>query len=92
LNFNEITSTVGKAINRPELKYVQLSKSDLKKGMIESGYISENVAEAYAQMVAAFESGEALNDYVRTPQNSTPATFEEFAKNIAFAYHHQTAA
>jgi len=92
LNYNDITRILGKAINRPELKYVRLSKNDYKNGMVQSGFVSENVADAFIQMEEAFISGGALSAHTRTRENSTPTTFEEFVKDFAYVYQHQKAA
>jgi uncharacterized protein YbjT (DUF2867 family) len=92
LNFNEITNILGKAINKPDLKYKQFSKEEAKKGMIDSGYVSENVADLYTELYDSFNSGLALNAHTRTPQNSTSTKLEEFASNLAYAYEHSRAA
>ena len=92
LSFNEIAGIIGNAINRPELKYAQLSAKDYKKWMVQSGYVSENVADGFIQMEKAFNSGWAFGAHTRTRENSTPTTFREFVKEISYAYHHQTAA
>lgn len=90
LTYTEITRILSKAMDMQNLQYVQLSRENEKQEMIQSGFISENVAEAFGQMTEKFNSGEALNAHTRTPENSTPTTFEEFAKNIVYAYQHAT--
>jgi uncharacterized protein YbjT (DUF2867 family) len=92
ISFNEIAEIVGRALNRPEIKYKRLTKNDCRNEMIQSGYISENVADAFIEMEEVFNNGKGLNAHTRTSENSTPTTFEEFAKGIASVYHHQTAA
>jgi len=86
LDFNEITHILSNAINKPDLKYVQFSNEEDKKGMVQTGYISENVAELFNELSESFNKGQALKAHTRTPENSTPTSFEEFAKSIAFAY------
>jgi uncharacterized protein YbjT (DUF2867 family) len=85
-SFNEVTSILGKEIGKPDLKYVQFSYDDAKKAMVGSGYLSENMAELYNQMSESFNNGKAMNDYKRTPENSTPTKVEDFAKVFAAAY------
>lgn len=92
LDFNEITRIIGKAIDRNDLKYVQYSMEEWKKGLIQSGYVSENVAELYTEMTESFNSGKALNAHKRTSENTTPTTLEDFAKNLSYEYHHLSAA
>jgi len=52
-SYNEVTSIIGKEIGKPDLKYVQFSYEDAKKGMVGSGYLSENMADLYNQMAGA---------------------------------------
>jgi nucleoside-diphosphate-sugar epimerase len=92
LSFNEIAEILGKALNRPEIKYKRFNRNDYRKEMIQSGYISENVADAFIGMEDVFNNGKGLGAHTRTIENSTPTTFEEFATGIAYTYHHQTAA
>jgi uncharacterized protein YbjT (DUF2867 family) len=92
VSFTEIAGIIGSAIKRPELKYVQISATDYRKWMIQSGYVSENVADAFIKMEEAFNSGWALGGHTRTRENSTPTTFNEFVKGFAYVYNHEKAA
>jgi uncharacterized protein YbjT (DUF2867 family) len=85
-SFNEVTSIIGKEIGKPDLKYVQFSYDDAKKAMVGSGYMSENMADLYNQMAESFNNGKAMNDYKRTPENSTPTSIKDFAKVFAVVY------
>ncbi len=44
VTYNEVTAVIGKAIGKPDLKYVQYSYDDAAKYMVQSGYASKNVA------------------------------------------------
>lgn len=92
ISFKEMAEIIGNAIGHPELKYVQLSAKDYKKWMVQSGYVSDNVADESIKMEEAFNSGWAFGAHTRTRENSTPTTFREFVKDFIYAYHHQTAA
>jgi uncharacterized protein YbjT (DUF2867 family) len=92
ISFNEIAGIIGNAIGRPELKYARLSAKDYKKWMVMSGYVSDNVADGFIKMEEAFNSGWAFGAHIRTRENSTPTTFSEFVKDIAYAYQQQPAA
>lgn len=85
-SFNEVTSIIGKEIGKPDLKYVQFSYDDAKKAMVGSGYLSENVADLYNQMLESFNNGKAMNDHKRTRENSTSTSIQDFAKVFAVAY------
>ena len=77
---------MGKEIGKPDLKYVQFSYEDAKKAMVGSGYMTENMADLYNQMAESFNNGKAMNEYKRTPENSTPTSIKDFAKVFAQAF------
>jgi len=80
VSYNEVTSVIGSAIGKPDLKYMQFSYDDAKKGMVQSGFVSENVAGLYNGLAEGLNKGLVLNDHKRTPENSSPTSIEEFAK------------
>jgi len=86
LNYNEIASIAGKAIGKPELKYVQFPYEDAVKGMVGMGFCSENVADAMMNLSKALNEGSALNVHTRTAENTTPTSYEEFAHVFAHVY------
>jgi uncharacterized protein YbjT (DUF2867 family) len=86
VSYNEIARVIGKAIGKPDLKYIQFSYEEAKKGMVQSGFVSENVAELYNDMAEGFNSGKALNEHKRTSANSTQTTLEEFANVFAHIF------
>jgi uncharacterized protein YbjT (DUF2867 family) len=84
LNLNEMTTILGKAIDMPDLKYVQFPYQDALQGMVGMG-ISQSMAASYIEMSQGFNEGKVAIP-VRTPANTTPTTFEEFAVTFAFAF------
>jgi len=88
VTYNEVTAIIGKAIGKPDLKYVQLSFEDAKKGMVQSGFVSENVADLYNAMSEGFNNGSALNAHRRTPENSTPTSIEDFIGVFVHVFNH----
>ena len=91
LSFIEITNILSKAMDFQDLQYIQFTSENARQGLVQSGYVSENVADAFSKMSESFNSGQALNAHTRTPENTTPTTFEEFAKNIVYVYHQSAA-
>jgi uncharacterized protein YbjT (DUF2867 family) len=83
LSYYEVAKIVGKAIGKPELKYVQFSYKDAKKGAMETGFISENIADLFNGLSEAMNNGKALNGHKRTWESTTPTSLEEFAKIFA---------
>jgi len=83
---DEIATILGKAIGKPDLKWVNFSDEDTIGGMLQNG-VPEGVAENYAEMGAAMRSGEMAAEYMV----SRAATFgktnlEAFAPVFAGAY------
>ncbi len=82
---NEIATVFGKAIGKPDLKYVQFSYADAKNAMVGMG-LSASAAEAMVEFMQSMNEGRALSDVRRTPENTTPTTLEAFAKIFASIY------
>ena len=83
---NEVASILGKAIGKPDLKWVNFTDADTIGGMLQNG-VPEDVAKNYAEMGAAMRSGEMAAEY----NKSRAATFgknnlETFAPIFAAAY------
>jgi len=54
--------------------------------MVQSGFVSENVAGLYNGLAEAMNSGNALNIHQRTRENTTPTSVEEFATTFTHVY------
>ncbi len=85
LTLQEATSILGKAIGKPDLKYVQFSYDDTEKALTGMGF-SKDVARLFNEMAKGFSEGLAKPTQGRSPSTTTPTTFEEFSKNLAKAY------
>lgn len=82
---NEATAIIGKEIGIPALKYEQFSYEDAAKWMRENG-TSTDASRCFIEMSKALNEGIFNVNRPRTPQNTTPTSFEEFAKTFAEAY------
>jgi len=80
LTMDEVATILGEAIGKPDLKYVTFPAADAKAGMMQAG-LPETIADNYNELFDALNEGMYLNDYQRTPENTTPTTLEQFAKN-----------
>ncbi len=83
----EIAKILGEAIGKPDLKYVTFSPEEAKAGMLQAG-IPETIADGYNQLFDCLNGAAYLNDFTRTPENTTPTSIEDFAKEFAMAYQH----
>lgn len=81
----EATRIIGKAIGKPDLPYVQFPYEEAEKAMIGMG-MSPDVARAFIEMYRAFNDGLLRPTEARSATNTTPTSFEAFAKMFAAAY------
>lgn len=81
----EVASILGNAIGKPDLNYVSFSNEDAKAGMVQNG-LPETVADGYLELFDAINKGTYLNDYTRTPENTSKTTVEDFAPEFAATY------
>lgn len=92
ISYAEITTILGRAIGKADLKYVQASDDQAKAGMLRSG-MSENVALSILELAAALNSGHMHALEARTKENTTPTSYETFAADTFLpAYRQQAAA
>jgi len=82
LSLNEATSIIGRAIGIPELKYVQFSYDDAANGLIEMG-VGKDLSRLFIEMSKALNDGLFAVNRPRNRDNTTPTSFEEFAKTFA---------
>jgi uncharacterized protein YbjT (DUF2867 family) len=85
LSLDEAIAVIGSRIGIPDLKYVQFPYEDAAKGMREMG-ISPNVVGHFIEMSTALNNGLFAVNRLRTPDNTTPTSIEEFAVIFAAAY------
>ncbi|GAB4411742.1 MAG: NAD(P)H-binding protein [Microscillaceae bacterium] len=85
LSMPEIAQVLGQAIGKPTLAYVPFSPEQAKAGMMQAG-VPETIADGYNELFACLNSGDYLNDYQRTPENTNPTSIEDFAQEFAAAY------
>ena len=81
LTMNELTTVLGRAIGKPELKYIQFSYEDFKKAMMGMG-ASEDLAGLYMEMFRGLNEGKIKPTQPRSPQTTTPTTIEAFAESV----------
>lgn len=77
ISYAEATSIIGKAIGKPDLKYIQLRDEQLRPALANMG-MSPNFIDLLLEMAAALNSGYMKALEPRTPHNSTPTSFERF--------------
>ena len=92
LSYTEVAAVLGKAIGKPDLKYVQLGDDQARGAMVQMG-MSEQSARLILEMAAALNSGHMRALEPRSRENTTPTSYETFvAETFVPAYHQQAAA
>ena len=75
----EATAVLGKAIGKPELRYVAFPYPDARKGMVQAG-LPEDLADLYVDMSRGFNEG--LVHTTRPRATTTPTTLEAWAERV----------
>lgn len=92
IDYNEVATIVGKAIGKPDLKYVQAPDDQVRGAFVEMG-MSDNFARLILEMSAALNAGTMRPLEPRSTRNTTPTTYENFtAEFFVPAYQQQKAA
>ncbi len=92
LTYTEVASIIGKAIGKPDLKYVQAPDDQFRGVLVQMG-MSEQFARLLLEMTGALNSGYMHPLDARTAQNSNPTSYETFvAESFVPIYQQQAAA
>ncbi|HWS68866.1 MAG TPA: NAD(P)H-binding protein [Steroidobacteraceae bacterium] len=82
---DEIASVIGKAIGKPDLKWVKFPAADFKQVLRSFGF-AEGAANEYVEMFTTLETGLLFEDYVKVKPKLYPTKIEDFASKFAAAY------
>jgi uncharacterized protein YbjT (DUF2867 family) len=92
LAYTEIATIIGKAIGKPDLKYVHAPDDQIRAAMVQMG-MSDKMAGLLLEMTAGLNSGYMKALEPRTSHNTTPTRYEDFvAESFVPAYQQQAAA
>ncbi len=85
LSMDEVTKVFGEKIGKPDLRYVQCSAGDEKKGMMDVG-LSDDVSNQMVELSQAINDGRIAVNQPRTANNTTDTSIEEFGDFFAQVY------
>jgi uncharacterized protein YbjT (DUF2867 family) len=88
LSPNEVAGILGKAIGKPDLKWLVIPDEQLLSGMIAAG-MNPFIAKGYVEMNASRRGGVLYEDYYRNRPLLGDVKLAEFAKDFAAAYNQQ---
>jgi uncharacterized protein YbjT (DUF2867 family) len=91
LSMSEATAVIARGIGKLDLRYEQLPYDQVEQALVQTG-IPRKKAAVYIEMFRAINAGVLAPLEPRSPQNSTPTSFEKFVQEVfAIAYHGQAA-
>jgi uncharacterized protein YbjT (DUF2867 family) len=85
LSMIEMTGILGRAIGKPDLRYVQFSYEETEKAFRLMGF-SRDVAHSFVEMARAMNEGIVTERIERTPDSTTVTSFEQFAGEFERMY------
>jgi len=87
LSMTEATAVIARGIGKPDLRYEQFPYDQVQQALTQMGF-SPRKAAVYIEMFQAINAGVLAAQEPRSPQNSTPTSFEKFVQDVfAPAYH-----
>lgn len=81
LSLNEVTAIIGKAINKPDLRYAQFPYEQVQQVLMQMG-VPPKTAAYFVEMLKGFNDGTVVPTEPRTPENTTPTSFETFVREV----------
>jgi uncharacterized protein YbjT (DUF2867 family) len=87
LSMTEATAAIAHAIGKPDLRYVQFPYEQVQQVLEKMGMTPKKAA-VYIEMFTAINTGLLVAQEPRSPENTTPTSFEQFVQDVfAPAYH-----
>ena len=81
LSMAEATTIIARGIGKPDLRYEQFPYDQVQQGLEEMG-MPPKKATVYIEMFKAINAGVLAPQEPRSPQNSTPTSFEQFVQDL----------
>src|SRR6202166_4309120 len=91
LSMTEATAVIARGIGKPDLRYVQFPYEEVQQVLLQMG-IPPKTAALFIEMYKAINAGVVAPQEPRSPENTTPTSFEKFVQDVfAPAYHGKAA-
>jgi len=92
LSMTEATAVIARGIGKPDLRYEEFPYDKMQQVLTQMG-IPPKTAAVYIEMYKAINAGVLAAQEPRSPENSTPTSFEKFVQDVfAAAYYGKAAA
>lgn len=87
LSMTEATAVIARGIGKPDLRYEQFPYDQAQQALTQLG-IPPKTAALYIEMYKAINAGVLAAQEPRSPENTTPTSFEQFVQDVfAAAYY-----
>src|ERR1700682_549099 len=87
LSMTEAAAVIARGIGKPDLRYEQFPYDQVQQVLTQMG-VPPKGAALYIEMYKAINAGVLIPQEPRSPENTTPTSFEEFVQDVfAPAYH-----
>src|ERR1700689_1675259 len=81
LPMTEATAVIARGIGKPDMRYQQFPYEQVQQALIQMG-LSAKKAAVYIEMFQAFNTGVVAAQAPRSPENTTPTSFEIFVRDV----------
>ena len=81
LSMSEAATIIGRGIGKPDLRYVQFPYDQVEQVLVTMG-LSQNFASLVVEMYKAMNDGIVVREEARSPENTTPTSFEKFVQDV----------
>jgi uncharacterized protein YbjT (DUF2867 family) len=81
LTMNEVTTVIGKALLKPELRYAQFPYDQVQKVLVQMGTPAKTAAY-FIEMFQGLNDGIVVPTEARSTENTTPTSIETFVKEV----------
>jgi len=91
LSMTEATAVIARGIGKPDLRYVQFPYEQVQQVLVQMG-IPPKSATLFIEMYKAINAGVVAAEEPRSPENTTPTSFEKFVQDVFVPAYHGKAA
>src|ERR1700688_1020371 len=91
LSMTEVTAVIAPGIGKPDLRYEQFPYDQVQQVLTQMG-VPPKGAALYIEMYKAINAGVLIPQEPRSPENTTPTSFEQFVLEVFAPAYHGTAA
>jgi uncharacterized protein YbjT (DUF2867 family) len=81
LSMTEATAAIARGIGKPDLRYQQFPYDQMQQALTQMGFSSSKAA-GYIEMFQAINAGVVAAREPRSPENTTPTSFEQFVQDV----------